>query len=106
MYAYWRKLARKYDLYRHISFNRLVISAEWNVKEQIYHIVTQDTMGVESTTTARILISAIGILEVPRFPDISGISSFKGEIFHSARWNTDIELGGKRIAVIGNGASA
>jgi cation diffusion facilitator CzcD-associated flavoprotein CzcO len=63
-------------------------------------------MGVESTTTAKILISAIGILEVPRFPDISGISSFKGETFHSARWNTDIELGGKRIAVIGNGASA
>ncbi|KAJ7232037.1 hypothetical protein B0H12DRAFT_1076986 [Mycena haematopus] len=45
MCAYWRKLARKYDLYRHIQFNHLVISAEWNAKEQLYHIVTRNALG-------------------------------------------------------------
>ncbi|KAJ6500883.1 FAD/NAD-P-binding domain-containing protein [Mycena sanguinolenta] len=106
MWAYWQNLARKYDLYRHISFNHQVISAEWNSKEQLYHIVIRNVMGVEFTTTAKILISAVGVLETPRFPDIPGISLFEGDQFHSAQWNTELELRGKRVAVIGNGASA
>ncbi|KAF7359016.1 hypothetical protein MSAN_01242300 [Mycena sanguinolenta] len=106
MCAYWRNLTRKYDLYRHISFNHEVISAEWNTKEELYHIVVRNALGVESTTTAKILISAIGVLEAPRFPDIPGISLFEGNQFHSAQWNTELELRGKRVAVIGNGASA
>ncbi|KAJ7753395.1 hypothetical protein DFH07DRAFT_960235 [Mycena maculata] len=90
-HAYWRKLAHKYALYPHILFNHLVVSAEWNAKEALYHII---------------LISAIGILEAPRFPDIAGLSSFKGEVFHSAKWDAGVDLRGKRVAVIGNGASA
>ncbi|KAF7360682.1 hypothetical protein MVEN_00800000 [Mycena venus] len=107
MYAYWRKLVTKYNLYPHIVFNRTVVSAEWNAKEQLYHIVTEDVQsGSKFSTTAKILISAIGILDVPRYPNIAGLSAFKGEIFHSARWDTGVDLRGKRVAVIGNGASA
>ncbi|KAF7353949.1 hypothetical protein MVEN_01081300 [Mycena venus] len=103
---YWRKLTAKYDLYSCTVFNRLVVSAEWSSKEQLYNIVCEDVAsGERFTTTAKILISAIGILEVPRFPSIAGISSFKGEMFHSARWDTGVDLRGKRVAVIGNGAS-
>ncbi|KAF7353947.1 hypothetical protein MVEN_01081000 [Mycena venus] len=104
---YWRKLTAKYDLYSRTVFNRLVVSAEWSSKEQLYNIVSEDiASGERFTTTAKILISAIGILEVPRFPSTAGISSFKGEMFHSARWDTGVDLRGKRVAVIGNGASA
>ncbi|KAJ6567001.1 hypothetical protein B0H19DRAFT_716653 [Mycena capillaripes] len=104
---YWRKLTAKYDLYPRIVFNRQVVSAEWSAKEQLYHIVTEEVgSGKRSSTSAKILISAIGVLEVPRFPSISGISSFKGEMFHSARWDTGVDLRGKQVAVIGNGASA
>ncbi|KAJ7494238.1 hypothetical protein B0H11DRAFT_2156124 [Mycena galericulata] len=104
---YWRKLTAKYDLYSRIVFNRLVVSAEWSAKEQLYHIVTEDVAsGARSSTTAKILISALGLLEIPRFPNIAGVSSFKGEKFHSARWDTGVDLRGKRVAVIGNGASA
>ncbi|KAJ7689782.1 hypothetical protein B0H17DRAFT_1065875 [Mycena rosella] len=104
--AYWRKLAHKYDLYPQIVFNHLVISAEWNAKEEIYNVVTKDGEGRRSSTTAKILISAIGILEVPRFPDISGIASFGGKSFHSAQWDAEVDLRGKRVAVVGNGPSA
>ncbi|KAJ7612203.1 hypothetical protein FB45DRAFT_760076, partial [Roridomyces roridus] len=106
-HEYWRKLTAKYQLYPRITFNREVVSAEWNPKEEQYHIVTKDVGSGETfTTTAKILISALGLLEMPRFPDIPGIASFKGEVFHSARWDTGVDLRGKRVAVIGNGASA
>ncbi|KAJ7255837.1 hypothetical protein B0H12DRAFT_1218728 [Mycena haematopus] len=107
MFEYWRKLTVKYDLYRRIVFNRSVVSAEWDIKEQVYHIVTEDVQsGAKFTTTAKILISAIGILDIPRYPNIAGLSSFKGTMFHSARWDTGVDLRGKKVAVIGNGASA
>ncbi|KAJ6562583.1 hypothetical protein B0H19DRAFT_1145032 [Mycena capillaripes] len=107
MLTYWQKLATKYDLYRHIVFNRMVVSAEWNAEEQLYHIITEDVeSGARSSTTAKVLISALGLLEVPQFPNIAGLSSFKGDMFHSARWDTGVDLHGKRVAVVGNGASA
>ncbi|KAF7360618.1 hypothetical protein MVEN_00793500 [Mycena venus] len=107
MYEYWRKLARKYDLYPRMVFNCAVVSAEWKAEEQLYHIVTQDIRtGAQSSTTAKILISALGLLDVPRYPNIAGLTSFQGAMFHSARWDTGVDLQGKRVAVIGNGASA
>ncbi|KAJ7184677.1 hypothetical protein C8R46DRAFT_465199 [Mycena filopes] len=106
-HRYWRGLTAKYDLFPRIVFNRLVVSAEWSSQEQLYRIETKDVLsGEKFFTTAEILISAIGILDVPRIPSIPGVSSFKGETFHSARWDTGVDLRGKRIAVIGNGASA
>ncbi|MCX4095998.1 flavin-containing monooxygenase [Nocardia sp. alder85J] len=56
--------------------------------------------------TCDILVSAVGALCEPALPDIKGIDEFEGELFHSARWNHDSELAGKRVAVIGTGASA
>lgn len=58
------------------------------------------------STHAEILISAQGILETPNIPRIPGLSKFKGDLFHSARWREDIPLEGKKVGVIGNGASA
>ena len=73
----------------------------------MYRIITRNTItGEEKTVTANILISAVGILDVPRYASIRGVGEFKGEMFHSARWNETVELAGKRVAVIGNGASA
>ncbi|KAF7344359.1 hypothetical protein MSAN_01916900 [Mycena sanguinolenta] len=107
MFEYWRKLTAKYNLYRRIVFNRSVVSAEWNIKEQLYNIITEDVQsGARFSTTAQILISALGILDIPRYPDIAGLSTFKGDMFHSARWDTGVDLRGKRVAVVGNGASA
>ncbi|RDB25927.1 Baeyer-Villiger monooxygenase [Hypsizygus marmoreus] len=104
--AYWEELAHKHSLEKHIVFGHKVVKAVWDAGAHLYHITVEDTRtGEQITTTAEILISALGILEVPMYPDIPGLSDFRGTIFHSARW-IDTELSGKRIAVIGNGASA
>lgn len=83
-----------------------MVGASWDSLAQVYHITTKDVKtGAISLTTARILISAVGLLAVPKFPDIPGLADFRGTMFHSSRW-VDTELDGKRVAVIGNGASA
>ncbi|KIK67804.1 hypothetical protein GYMLUDRAFT_216044 [Collybiopsis luxurians FD-317 M1] len=107
IYQYWHDLANKYNIYRHTKFNTLVTSIEWDSEIQHYKIVTKNILsGKETRFTAQIVISALGILEVTKLPDIAGIHSFKGEIFHSGNWNHSAKLAGKRVAVIGNGASA
>ena len=107
IYEYWISLAKKYRLYDHIILNRKVISATWDDIAQEYEIVTEDTVtGEQSRSTTNILISAIGVLETPRLPSIPGLENFKGAMFHSARWNPDVDLRGKRVGVVGNAASA
>ena len=107
IYEYWVSLAKKYRLYDHITLNRNVISAKWDDVAQEYEIVMEDAItGEQSRSTSHILISAIGMLETPRLPRIPGLESFKGEMFHSARWNPEVELGGERVGVVGNAASA
>jgi len=107
IYEYWVSLAKKYRLYDHIILNRKVTSAKWDDIAQEYEIITEDTVTCEqSRSTAHILISAIGVLETPRHANIPGLETFKGEMFHSARWNSEVDLRGKRVGVVGNGASA
>ncbi|KZP31892.1 FAD/NAD(P)-binding domain-containing protein [Athelia psychrophila] len=108
--AYWSELTAKHGLRPHITFNTHVVGAEWDAAQQLYHVRVQtlrdDDVMEERVVDAEVVISAIGILEQPRFPDIEGLGAFKGEWFHSARWEHDVELKGKRVAVIGSGSSA
>jgi cation diffusion facilitator CzcD-associated flavoprotein CzcO len=84
------------------------VSAIWDSKLQLYNIVVEDVeSGATTSTTANIIISAVGIVEQPRYPSgLDGIQSFKGDLFHSARYRHDIDLKGKRVGVVGNGSSA
>lgn len=68
--------------------------------------ITLESEGVRTTHKANIIISAQGILEIPNTPDIDGLRDFKGQIFHSARWDSSVELKEKRVCVIGNGSSS
>ena len=73
----------------------------------MYEITVQDTRsGIHTTTYAQILVSAHGILHIPKMPLIPGLDTFKGQLFHSSKWDTSLDLSGKRVAVIGNGSSA
>lgn len=104
---YWQEMARKNDLYRKCVFNTRVIAADWDVDKELWVVVTKDLKtGTESTTIAKILVSALGFLELPHYPNINGLNKFKGDMFHSAKWDYGISLKNKRVAVIGNGASA
>ncbi|KAJ7023565.1 hypothetical protein C8F04DRAFT_1213255 [Mycena alexandri] len=101
---YWLQLTAKYGLDRNISLDHKVVSAEWNGGG--YDILAETGDGTRIPLTAKVLVSAVGRLGVPRFPDIPGVAEFRGVSFHSARWDTSVSLAGKRVAVVGNGPSA
>src|SRR5947207_292042 len=94
--------ARKYDALRHTRFGSEVAGARWDDDAAAWRIRTAS--GAE--TTADVLVSAVGQLNRPAIPPIPGLERFRGERFHSARWNHAYDLAGKRVAVIGNAASA
>jgi cyclohexanone monooxygenase len=98
---YLRSVAAKYDVARKHLFDTEVTLARWDAAEQRWLVDT--TNGAFSAT---VLVSAVGALCEPALPDIKGIDTFRGELFHSARWNHDVHLDGKRVALIGTGASA
>ncbi len=100
---YFKGIAEKYDLRKNIRFETEVAEAEFDERRSIWR-VTLKTSG--EVLEAPILISAVGQLNRPRFPDIEGIETFHGPAFHSARWRGDVDLARKRVAVIGTGASA
>ncbi len=88
-------------------FDTSVEDATWDADQQRWIVRTAPTAGGEPTTyAARTLISGAGGLSEPKLPAIEGIGSFGGELFHSARWDHDVDLTGKRVAIIGTGASS
>jgi cation diffusion facilitator CzcD-associated flavoprotein CzcO len=101
LWDYLRDITDKYELRSKIRFNTEMQSAKWNEADALWHVTTN-----AGVITARVLISAIGALHVPAYPKIRGIETFAGSAFHSANWPAGFDLSGKRVAVIGTGASA
>jgi len=95
----------KYGLRRRIRFAKTVLGADFDERQGIWRL-RLDSGGQSSTMTARFLVNAGGALTVPNLPDIAGVDSFAGVTVHTARWDHDLELDGKRVAIIGTGASA
>ena len=102
---YLERCADKYDIRRHIVFNTRAVSATWDEDAALWRCVAEGPEG-RVERTARFLVSGIGGLHVPAEPAFEGIERFEGEVFHSAKWNHDVDLRGKRVAVVGTGASA
>ena len=105
--SYLQNLSQLYSLESHICFGTKVENAVWDPALHLYHVTTEDTRtGERKTTDAEVLVSAIGLLDIPKYPEIPGLATFRGRLFHSARWEKDFDFKGKRVAVIGNGSSA
>jgi cation diffusion facilitator CzcD-associated flavoprotein CzcO len=102
IWDYLKGVTDKYGLRRYIVFNSLVDRAHWDDTEYRWHIFTVD--GQEYV--AQFLISGAGALHIPSVPDIEERDEFSGPAFHSAEWDHSADLTGKRVAVIGTGASA
>ena len=99
---YLQYVSKKFDLEKDIQFSSRVKSTIFNDHQRTW----TTTLENNEVFTSRFLISAVGILSEPTLPKISGIESFKGKSFHTSRWPHDsIDLNGKKIAVIGTGAS-
>ncbi|MCU1366650.1 MAG: hapE [Ilumatobacteraceae bacterium] len=103
---YFRDCADAFDIRRKIRFGASVRSATWDESDAMWSVVYATADGAEHTVRANAVISAVGQLNRPAWPSIDGISSFAGEYFHSAEWRHDLDLSGKRVAVIGTGCSA
>ncbi|MFZ9628279.1 MAG: flavin-containing monooxygenase [Ilumatobacteraceae bacterium] len=104
---YFRACADAFDVRRHVRFGCTVRGAEWDDAAQRWTVRYDDTSGSERTVSARLLVSAVGQLNRPKYPtDIDGFGSFAGEAFHSATWRHEVPLEGKRVVCIGTGASA
>jgi 4-hydroxyacetophenone monooxygenase len=89
-----------------IRFRTEVVAATWDERAGAWSVRIRDEHGREETLFANALISAVGQLNRAKLPDIPGLSSFRGPSMHSSAWRSDVELRGKRVAVIGTGASA
>ena len=100
--AYLRNMAARRGLMSRIRFCTTVQSATWDEAAAMWRVRT--TQGRNYTT--RVLVSALGALHHPAIPRLPGLEQFRGERFHSATWNHGYELAGKRVAVIGTGASS
>jgi 4-hydroxyacetophenone monooxygenase len=102
---YFERCADRHAVRRRIRFGTEVVSACWDDASAGWEIRLRSRDG-EETLFANVLISAVGQLNRPRLPDIPGRDSFTGPAFHSAEWQHQHDLTGKRVAVIGTGASA
>ena len=100
--AYLNHVADRYDLRRSYQFNTQVESAVWDEESSRWLISTDRGQ----TFAARFLIEAVGLLSATNVPEFKGQENFKGQIYHTARWpHEDVDLSGKRVAVIGTGSS-
>ncbi len=102
---YFQRCATEFGLRDYIRFNTSVVNATWEESTATWAIDIEDHNG-PAKLTAHALVSAVGQLNRPNIPAISGQERFSGPSFHSARWRHDVDLTGKRVAVIGTGASA
>lgn len=99
---YQKFCAKKYAIYPHIKFNTMVTAAEFDDKQKLWRVTTNDG----ETQEFSILITGVGQLSRPGYPKLKGVDDFAGHSFHSAEWDHDYDLSGKKVAVIGTGASA
>lgn len=99
--AYADHCVAKYGIGNRIRFNTTVTGATFDEAADLWRVTTDS-----GDITARFLINAAGVLNEPQLPDIAGVDTFAGETVHTARWDHSLDLAGKRVAIIGTGASA
>jgi len=102
IFDYLKGVADKYRLREKIRFGVELTGAHWDEKVRRWTATTKD--GREFV--AQFLVSGVGGLHIPQVPELPGIAKFKGQTWHSAQWNHEYDLRGKRVAVVGTGASA
>lgn len=110
--TYLTKVAQKYELYRYTRFNTSVDEARWDDNEKLWTVRVRVGGGKDAefgstyTISTPFLISGVGQLNQPRGIDVEGVDDYTGKLMHSARWDWSYDVRGKKIAVIGNGATS
>lgn len=104
--AYIQRVAAEADVKQHIRFGTEVVRACFESANATWKIETKTSNGDTETLTANALVTAVGMVNRPSIPPIAGLDEFPGPVMHTAAWDTSVDLTGKRVAVIGTGASA
>ena len=103
---YLNDVARSYDLERHTHFGTSVTEARFVEENRQWQVDTLNKHGSPTTYIADAVFSAVGILNIPKKPKIHGLETFPGVVCHTAEWPDDLDVANRRVAVVGNGASA
>lgn len=106
IHAYMKRCVEKYGIAPHIRLSTRFCEAVWNEAEEAWDVIAEEAAGRRVKMRARVLVSGMGGLHVPNIPQLPGIERFAGPSFHSSQWDHGLDLQGKRIAVVGTGASA
>jgi cation diffusion facilitator CzcD-associated flavoprotein CzcO len=106
IWQYLRSCVQRYGLTPYLRFKTRFREAAWDDADGHWRICVSDSSRDNLIIRARVLVSGMGALHVPHYPEIPGIERFTGPSFHSATWRSDVDLSGKRVAVVGTGASA
>lgn len=101
IWDYLRRVVKDYDVVRHVRFGHDVTEARWEPEANRWRVHTTG-----GTVTAQFLVTGCGPLADPSIPDLPGLDSFAGRVFHSATWDHDHDLTGRKVGVVGTGASA
>lgn len=99
---YAEHVADKYDVRRHMRFGTVVEGARWDDEAALWRVTLADG----ETLSTRFLITATGFLSQPHTPDIEGITSFDGRVIHTTAWDDSYDFDGRRVGIIGTGATA
>ncbi len=100
--SYVQAVIEAYDLGPHLRFNTRVVEAVWDDQNHIYTLVLDDG----SRERFEVVVAALGLLNVPRYPTWPGLERFRGPKFHTARWEHNHTLAGRTVAVVGAGSTA
>jgi 4-hydroxyacetophenone monooxygenase len=103
--AYFETVLARHQLDQNVRWQTEVVKAQWDDDDESWRVSVRDKDGTESDIRARAVITAVGQLNRPALPDFDGVDTFEGPAFHSAQWNHSVDLTGKRVALIGAGAS-
>ncbi|KAA9160514.1 NAD(P)/FAD-dependent oxidoreductase [Amycolatopsis acidicola] len=106
VWNYFARIADSHGIRRRIRFSTEVAGAEYDSDRSLWRVRARDADGREFELETPVLISAVGQVNRPSVPPIEGIEDFTGPVMHTARWRREVDLAGKRVAVVGTGASA
>ncbi len=104
--AYFEHVAAERGLNERIRFNTEAVSASFDAGTQAWAVELRGADGSQETVHANVLMTAVGAFRKPKMPNIGGLERFEGPVVHTAAWPEGLELKDRRVAVIGNGASA
>ena len=106
LYTYLEEVTDSFDLRQHIRFDSEVESMAWDDDAQQWHVTVRSAAGARETLTANAVISGVGFFNRPSIPAIPGLETFSGPTMHTACWDNTVDVTGKRVVVIGTGASS